>query len=95
MMLNISEIQVIPIKPKEGLIGFASFVLEERYYVGSIAIYTKLSGTGYRLVYPTKKVGERNINIFHPVNQSIGKEIEENVIKRIDEIFNGESGSKQ
>ena len=88
-MLNISEIQVIPIKPKEGLIGFASFVLEERYYVGSIAIYTKLSGTGYRLVYPTKKVGERNINIFHPVNQSIGKEIEENVIKRIDEIFNG------
>jgi stage V sporulation protein G len=87
-ILKISEIQVIPVKPKEGLIGFASFVLDEKYYVSSVAIYTRLDRPGYRLVYPTKKVGERNINIFHPINSEAGKIIEEAVIKKVDELFN-------
>jgi stage V sporulation protein G len=86
--VKISEIQVIPVKPKEGLIGFASFVLDEKYYVSSVAIYTRLDGSGYRLVYPTKKVGEKNINIFHPINREAGKIIEEAVIKKVDELFN-------
>ncbi len=85
--LKISEIQVIPVKPKDGLIGFVSFILEEKYYVGSVAIYTKLDGSGYRLVYPSKKVGEKNINTFHPINQEIGGIIETEVIKKINKIF--------
>ena len=85
--VKLSEIQVIPVKPKEGLIGFASFVLDEKYYVSSVAIYTRLNGFGYRLVYPTKKVGEKNINIFHPINSEVGKIIEEAVIKKVNEIF--------
>jgi len=85
--VKLSEIQVIPVKPKEGLIGFASFVLDEKYYVSSVAIYTRLNGFGYRLVYPTKKVGEKNINIFHPINLEVGKIIEEAVIKKVNEIF--------
>ena len=86
--LKISGIQVIPVKPNEGLIGFASFVLDDKYYVSSVAIYTRLDGSGgYRLVYPTKKVGEKNINIFHPINQEIGEIIEQEVIKKINEIF--------
>ena len=87
--LKISEIEVIPVKPKNGLIGFVSFLLEEKYYVSSVAIYTRLDGSGgYRLVYPTKKVGEKNLNIFHPINQEIGGMIEQEVIKKINEIFN-------
>jgi stage V sporulation protein G len=86
-ILKISETQVRIVKPKEGLIGFASFVLDEKYYVSSVAIYTRLDGSGYRLVYPTKKVGERNINIFHPINSEVGKAIEEAVIKKVNEIF--------
>ncbi len=85
--VKISEIQVIPVKPKEGLIGFASFVLDEKYYVSSVAIYTRLDGCGYRLVYPTKKVGERNINIFHPINSEVGKAINEAVIRKVNELF--------
>ena len=84
----ISEIQVIPVKPKEGLIGFASFVLDEKYYVSSVAIYTRLDGSGYRLVYPTRKVGSANINVFHPINNEVGKAIDEAVINKINEIFN-------
>ena len=85
--VKISEIQVIPVKPKEGLIGFASFVLDEKYYVSSVAIYTRLDGSGYRLVYPTKKVGDKNINIFHPINSEVGKAIDEVVIRKVNELF--------
>lgn len=48
----ISEIQIIPVKPKNGLIGFASCVVNNQLYLGSIAIYTRPDGSGYRLVYP-------------------------------------------
>lgn len=85
--LKISEIQVIPVKPNNGLIGFASFVLDEKYYVGSVAIYTRLDNFGYRLVYPTKKVGDKNMNVFHPINPEIGEVIEKNVTKKVDEIY--------
>ena len=84
---KISELEIIPVKPKDGLIGFASFVLDAKYYVSSVAIYSRLDGSGFRLVYPTKKVGEKNINIFHPITQGAGKIIEETVINKVNDIF--------
>jgi len=84
---KISEIEIVPIKPKGGLIGFASFVLDEKYYVSSVAVFTKLDGSGYRLVYPSKKVGEKNINIFHPINSQVGKVIEEAVTEKVNKLF--------
>ena len=87
---KVSEIEIIPVKPKGGLIGFASFVLDERYYVGSVAIFTRLDGSGYRLVYPAKKVGQRNINIFHPINQEVGRIIEETVTEKVSKLFDEE-----
>ena len=86
--VKISEIQIIPVKPKDGLIGFASFVLDEKYYVGSVAIFTRLGKSGYRLVYPSKKLGDKNINLFHPINPRAGEIIEEEVSKRIEQLMN-------
>ena len=91
---KISEIEIIPVKPRGGLIAFASFVLDEKYYVGSVAIYSRLDGSGYRLVYPTKKVGNRNINIFHPINSGVGKTIDEAVICKVNELFNDAYGNQ-
>lgn len=85
---KVSEIEIIPVKPKGGLIGFASFVLDEKYYVGSVAIFTKLDGSGYRLSYPSKKIGEKNINLFYPITKEVGKAIEEAVTKKVNELFN-------
>lgn len=84
---QISEIQIIPVKPNEGLIAFASFVLDAKYYIGSVAIYTRLNGSGYRLVYPAKKVGMKSVNTFHPINKEVGKIIDEAVINKIKELF--------
>jgi len=85
--MRISEIQIIPIKPQGGLVAFASFVLDNNLYLGSIGIITRSQG-GYRLTYPTKKIGDRDINIFHPINREFAEKIEKEVIKKFEEVMN-------
>lgn len=84
--MQISEVQFVPVKPDDGLIGFASCVLDERHYIGSIAVFTKLSG-GYRLVYPTKIIGGRHLHYHHPLTSEASREIESAVIERVEQIF--------
>ena len=84
--LKISEIQIVPIKPQDGLVAFVSFVLDNSLYLGSIGIITRPEG-GYRLVYPTKKVGSRNINIYHPINRSFAETIEKEVIGKFEDVM--------
>lgn len=86
MRMKISEIQIQLVKPQNGLVGFCSFVYDDTFYLGSIAIFTRLKG-GYRLVYPTKKGGKQDINIFHPINKDFGELIEIEVIKELDKII--------
>ena len=87
MTNRLSEIQIIPIKPQNGLVAFASFVLDENLYLGSIGIVTRPQG-GYRLVYPTKKVAEKNLNIFYPISREFALVIEQEVIKQFEEVMN-------
>ncbi|GIW67949.1 MAG: hypothetical protein KatS3mg096_817 [Candidatus Parcubacteria bacterium] len=86
MKPKITEIQIIPVKPKNGLVAFVSFVLNDVLYLGSIGIMTKLKG-GYRLVYPTKKIKEKNINIFHPIKKDFALEIEKKVIEEFENLM--------
>lgn len=83
---TISEIQFYPVKPKDGLLGFVSFVLEGKFWMGSIAVFSRPDG-GYRLVYPTRKVAGQNINIFHPITHEAGQEVETAVSEKVAEIF--------
>jgi len=85
--MKISEIQIVPIKPNNGLVAFASLVLDDCLFLGSIGIYTKLNGQGYRITYPTKKVGIKDMNIYHPINKDIGLAIEQAVIRKSEEIL--------
>lgn len=84
--MKISEIQITPIKPVNGLVAFASCLIDDCLYLGSIGILTRLNG-GYRLTYPTKTVGNKQINIFHPINQESGKLIEKELIKVYEEVM--------
>jgi len=81
----VTEIQITPIKPNNGLIAFASFVLDNKLFLGSIGIMTKPEG-GYRLVYPTKKIGNVNINLFHPINREFALDIETAVLKVFEDV---------
>lgn len=81
MQNRLSEIQITPIKPQNGLVAFASFVLDGSLYLGSIGIYTRPQG-GYRLTYPTRGT----FNIFHPINRQIAEEIEHTIISKFEDV---------
>jgi hypothetical protein len=82
----IAEIQITPIKPVNGLIAFASFVLLESIYCSSVAIITRPNG-GYRLLYPTKKVGNKDMTMFYPISKEVGLLIEQEVIEKLEDVM--------
>lgn len=86
--LQISEVQIIPIKPKEGLVAFASCVINNALYIGNLAIYTSLSTqSGFRLVYPMKVLPNgKEINCVHPINKETGDSLSEAIIKKFKEV---------
>lgn len=88
-MYSISEIEITPVRPNQGLVAFASFVIDGRFYVGNVAIYTRLDG-GIRLVYPTRKVGTKNMPLFNPINRAAADWIEEAIYKEYVQLMGGE-----
>lgn len=86
--MQITEVQITPIKATDGLVGIASLVLDNALFLGSIGIYIRLDGNGYRLTYPTKSSGKHNFNIYHPINKETGEAIEQAVLLKAKEILN-------
>lgn len=86
-ILTISEVNVTPVKPTDGLVAFASCVIDESLYIGSIGVHKLLDGSGYRITYPTKKLGYKQLNYFHPITKAAGQLIEQAVAKRCTELF--------
>lgn len=84
--MQITETKILIVKPQDGLIAFASIIIDNSLYLSSIAVYTRPDGT-YRLLYPTKKIGDRLIDIFHPISRQASKQIEAEIFKKCDEIF--------
>jgi DNA-binding cell septation regulator SpoVG len=86
--IQISEIQIIQVKPNNGLIAFASFILNESLFVSSIAVYTRLDNPDrYRLVYPSKLIGNKETNILYPIKKEVGGYIEKEVSKQYNKLF--------
>ena len=81
--MNITEIQIDFIKPNNGIIAFASLVVDGNLYLSSIAIHKKLSKEGHRITYPSKG----GFSIFHPINKATSKQIEEAIFKKLKEVM--------
>lgn len=90
-MRVISEVQIVPVKANNGLIGFASFVLYEAMYCGSVGIFTRPKG-GYRLVYPTRKMIVKDIDVYYPISKQVGQAIEEAVVSKFEEVVSRDNG---
>lgn len=82
-MLVISEVNIEFVKPANGLIGFASLVINESLYISSIAIHKKLNEDNYRLTYPSKG----KFAIFHPINRNTSDLIEKAVFSKLKEVM--------
>lgn len=91
--MRISEIQIIPVKPKDGLVAFTSFVINEAIYCSSVAIMTRPNG-GYRLLYPTKKISGRDISIYYPINKRVGVAIQEAVITKYEDVMKDDANDR-
>lgn len=82
----IDEVQIVPVQSKNGLVAFASFTFEKAIHCTSVAVYTRPDG-GFRLVYPTKNVGGRNFDVFYPIKREVGKAIENEVVKKYEDVM--------
>ena len=89
--MKISEVQIIPVKPNNGLVAFASFVIGEAVYCSSVGIMTRPNGD-YRLLYPTKKISGRDISIYYPIGKEVGRAIQEAVITKYEDVMKEEDG---
>ena len=94
--LEISEVDIMPIKPKKGLVAFASVTLSEwvdnrlvpTIYLGAIGVYKFLDKEGYYVRYPKKEVTEsRSFDIYHPVNKQIGDLMSGKIVDATTDIF--------
>tara|TARA_R110000824_G_scaffold16676_4_gene68838 strand:- start:1451 stop:1792 length:342 start_codon:yes stop_codon:yes gene_type:complete len=86
----------MPIKPKKGLVAFASVTLSEwvdnrlvpTIYLGAIGVYKFLDKEGYYVRYPKKEVTEsRSFDIYHPVNKQIGDLMSGKIVDATTDIF--------
>lgn len=80
--MTITEVNIVFVKPDAGLLGFCSFVVNNDFYFGNIAIFTKKDGSGIRLVYPQKN----GIDCVHPINRSVAEAITQEIMAKLREL---------
>jgi DNA-binding cell septation regulator SpoVG len=85
--MEITEVDIAFVKPKDGLIAFASVVLDDQIYLSGIAIHSKLVGPGYRLTYPTRRIGETQFSLFHPIRKPVGLAIERAIVEKLKNVL--------
>src|SRR5215212_2389081 len=85
--MQVTEVDIAFVKSKDGLIAFASLVVDDQLYLSGIAIHRKLVGSGYRLTYPTRKVGEAQFSLFHPIRKPIGLAIERAIFEKLKDVM--------
>jgi DNA-binding cell septation regulator SpoVG len=84
--MEVTEVDVSFVKPNNGLVAFASVVLDDQLYLTGIAVHRKLDGSGYRLTYPTRKVGDTQFQLYHPIRKAVGAAIERAVIGKLNDV---------
>ena len=99
--LMLKEISITPIKNKNGLISFASAVINEQLFIGNLALYTcPSSPDGFRLVWPTKILSNgTKLPLVYPINRmtafAIQKQIVENYLRLIEDLAKGDYQDEQ
>ena len=85
--MKVKKVEIVPIKPHEGLLAFASIEIDDLFYVGSIGVHKRRDGRGYRITFPTRKVGDHQLAICHPTTPDLSKEIELAITSKAEEVL--------
>lgn len=88
MTIKLTEIEIVPVRPNKGLVAFASFILNDSFFVGDVAVYTRIDQPGYRLVYPVRYlVTGLRIHCFKPIHKPVADEIEGQVSRCYEKLI--------
>lgn len=85
--MKVKKVEIVPIKPQEGLLAFASVEIDDQIYIGSIGVHKRRDGKGYRITFPTRKVGGYQLTICHPTTPDLSKEIESAITSKAEEVL--------
>jgi DNA-binding cell septation regulator SpoVG len=85
-MPKITEVQIVPVRPCDGLVAFASCVIDNSIHLGGIGVYTKPEG-GYRLTFPTRKSGSSSYPIYYPINRPTTDILTQEVISKLENVM--------
>jgi len=83
-MEQIKDVQITPINPQGSLIAFGSCLLGN-LFIGHIAIHNKPDGS-IRLVFPARKVKEKNLQVFYPTTEELNKLLTEAFEEKLKEL---------
>lgn len=84
--MRVSEVSIHLVKPKNGLIAFASLVIEDALFLSGIAVHQKLNG-GHRLTFPTRKTENQSFTLFHPINRLASQAIEAAILTKLNDVL--------
>ena len=82
--ISVSDIQIFPVRPQNGLIAFVSCIVNDVIYIGNIALFTSFTNpSGFRLVYPNKRLPNgQDASCVHPITKEAGLAISGAIIEK-------------
>lgn len=87
--IRINQVDILPVTPKSGHVGFASFVINDAFKIFNIGIYKNLDGS-FRLRYPERIVASQRMSIFFPINKEVADQVVSEVQKAYEALFENE-----
>lgn len=94
--LEVTEIDISPIKPRKGLVGFATITIAEKingesiptFYFSGIGIYKFLKKEGFYIRYPKKELSNnKTLDVYHPINKFMGDYIQKKIVEEATPIL--------
>ena len=84
----VDEIKIYKVeKADDGLVAFASCVLDGKFFLNGVAIYKKMT-KGYRITFPKRRDSKGNAkDIFVPINSDAYNSIAVRVINKYLNIY--------
>jgi stage V sporulation protein G len=85
--IKISEIEIYPVRPRGGLVGYASCIVNDAFYIGCIGIHTRPNGEDFRLTFPTKTLPNgAQVGCVHPIRRDVGESMRRQIVEKFLEI---------
>ncbi len=86
-MTTVTEIQIYPLKPRDnGLIAFASCLIDGKFSVNSIAIRTTASGD-FKLLFPSKQLPNgKDVQVFYPITTEAYEAIRCAIVLKMEQL---------